>query len=726
MEIPAVAIPTEEAGDIALTVVETKSINVEDMDINEDVIEEETEEALECSTSSAPPGRSKENERNKDLATNKQRIKDLATNKQMMCRSRQRFFCQAITLTMLLLSLVFSPKMTRIFVTEGNLIWNFDPTDNILTIRTTACDVHIQPALEPFHNSQISIVGNLGLLKIQNRKSSDAQNKNESFNYLLHRDNVINLPKPTNNGSITSYLSAQNPYGCDLAYTLGRWGCVDVCNITISIDPSRPPPSLYIWQFTDDLTPNVFLKAANVTLKTLIVESTTIETHLTNVITTELTNVTSVSGSIKLLNHQSNNIYLRSTKSSIYVLETENFQSVQHNNSSGSSGIGSSGSIISKAKQLDIKYRSTNELGCFRVLGVDPKDTAVFNQVLNDDFDFRKGMCPLFGEDTGASRSLLNVFNPMKSSFLPRAEMSGGYIKLNKCIGPYCPRFSKPDYMTDLIYPTEINQGTSVFQPSFSLSQKDFVQRINNLNDSTLIPGCERPLQINLKNYNKGNTNTKNKNVNRKLRMITDEGEVRVVVIGNSQNVNNLQHENRSKNEKWSSTQSFQDKLKLDGVRLLKKDIDKITSKIKDKYGAMSAKSDVYATIDIVPSPGIPPIRWIYTTRRLYLLIRPEFASFITCGLLVPKEILHFRVHLINGRCEDISNGENPDERDLPMSEIHPELNPSLVTAELLEEIYSRLWQLIVPWPQKVIRGDLVAAFWNVTDLEGSFVGFSP
>ena len=698
MDTSAVAIP--KAGDIVLTVVETKSINVEDMDINEDVIEEETEEDIIRSSA-------------------------LATNKQMMCRSRQRFFCQAITLTMLLLSLVFSPKMTRIFVTEGNLIWNFDPTDNILTIRTTACDVHIQPALEPFHNSQISIVGNLGLLKIQNRKSSDAQNKNESFNYLLHRDNVINLPKPINNGSITSYLSAQNPYGCDLAYTLGRWGCVDVCNITISIDPSRPPPSLYIWQFTDDLTPNVFLKAANVTLKTLIVESTTTETHLTNVITTELTNVTSVSGSIKLLNHQSNNIYLRSTKSSIYVLETENFQSVQHNNSS-SSGIGSSGSIISKAKQLDIKYRSTNELGCFRVLGVDPKDTAVFNQVLNDDFDFRKGMCPLFGEDTGASRSLLNVFNPTKSSFLPRAEMSEGYIKLNKCIGPYCPRFSKPDYMTDLIYPTEINQGTSVFQPSFSLSQKDFVQRINNLNDSTLIPGCERPLQINLKNYNKGKMNTKNKNVNRKLRMITDEGEVRVVVIGNSQNVNNLQHENRSKNEKWSSTQSFQDKLKLDGVRLLKKDIDKITSKIKNKYGAMSAKSDVYATIDIVPSPGIPPIRWIYTTRRLYLLIRPEFASFITCGLLVPKEILHFRVHLINGRCEDISNGENPDERDLPMSEIHPELNPSLVTAELLEEIYSRLWQLIVPWPQKVIRGDLVAAFWNVTDLEGSFVGFSP
>jgi hypothetical protein len=46
MDTPAVAIPTEEAGDIALTVVETKSVNVEDMDINEDVVEEETEEDI--------------------------------------------------------------------------------------------------------------------------------------------------------------------------------------------------------------------------------------------------------------------------------------------------------------------------------------------------------------------------------------------------------------------------------------------------------------------------------------------------------------------------------------------------------------------------------------------------------------------------------------------------------------------------------------------------------
>jgi len=371
-------------------------------------------------------------------------------------------------------------------------------------------------------------------------------------------------------------------------------------------------------------------------------------------------------------------------------------------------------------------------------MGRNDDDENTFHGVSSNSDTLRRGICPLLNtKDTGSARNLLNIFNSERTAFVPRDVMADGYTNLKKCIGPYCPRASKPDFLTDLIFPADGTIGqsnkNSVFQPTFSLSQRDFLKRVNNLNDSTLIPGCERHLTIQTSPTAASTTSSTVES--RNLRMITDEGEVRVIVVGNSSGLKKLKlHENSSKDDDdyYSSVKSFKDFTKLNGLRFLKKDIDVLQAQLKVKYGDLNNKDDVYATIDIVPSPGIPPIRWIYSTRRLYLLIRPEFASFLTMGMLVPKEVLHFRVHLINDRCEDVSaaapngGGDNsPNQRDLPQSEIYPQNDDSLVTSELLEEIYGRLWPLIVPWPQKTIRGDLVASFFNVSNREGAFVSFS-
>ena len=158
-----------------------------------------------------------------------------------------------------------------------------------------------------------------------------------------------------------------------------------------------------------------------------------------------------------------------------------------------------------------------------------------------------------------------------------------------------------------------------------------------------------------------------------------------------------------------------------------------IYKRLRDPYGkaGQGDEKDVYATIDIAASPGIPSMRWIYTTRKYYLLMSPEFVSFISFGMIAPTEIIHLRIRMLNGDCENITtvldSKTNKPNSPLSLGEMNDVAD---ITPAFLEEVYLRLWKVLVPWPQEVLNGDLVALFHNQTysDFERhvTMVAFSP
>ena len=169
----------------------------------------------------------------------------------------RRLIVQLCTLIFIVAALIFAPFLNQNY--NQPRFWNFNPA-LALAIRTKGCDVTIVSS-----NISRVTVKTMYLIPINARITNDDINPDNNDNYLLHNDNFV----PSSNDDISdlltvSYLSAQNDRGCSLDFTMGRWGCVDVCNITIEIDRNSPPPKIWIQQFEDDTTKNMFVKANDV------------------------------------------------------------------------------------------------------------------------------------------------------------------------------------------------------------------------------------------------------------------------------------------------------------------------------------------------------------------------------------------------------------------------------------------------------------------------------
>ena len=135
--------------------------------------------------------------------------------------------------------------------------------------------------------------------------------------------------------------------------------------------------------------------------------------------------------------HPFTNAYLRSTRNSIYLIDT-------HKNSDQTN--------------LAVHYRSTNELGCIQAVGMNPS-TSSSSWLLHNEYSdrpgFRRGIsCDPTGSngDSGAARAVLNTFNPNKDVFISRDNVISGLANLKKCVGGACPRFGNPQSVADLIF----------------------------------------------------------------------------------------------------------------------------------------------------------------------------------------------------------------------------------------------------------------------------------
>lgn len=86
------------------------------------------------------------------------------------------------------------------------------------------------------------------------------------------------------------------------------------------------------------------------------------------------------------------------------------------------------------------------------------------------------------------------------------------------------------------------------------------------------------------------------------------------------------------------------------GIRLSKRDADRLVEALQEDFGKSSASGDVFATIDVAAAPGVPASRWVYTTRPFFLNVDPAYLTFLSAGLLAPR-VMRFRVAMTNYDC---------------------------------------------------------------------------
>ena len=209
---------------------------------------------------------------------------------------------------------------------------------------------------------------------------------------------------------------------------------------------------------------------------------------------------------------------------------------------------------------------------------------------------------------------------------ITKDEFRAGYEKLGRCCGGGCPQWSWCGVLEDEMFPSVDNAGT-LLMGSNVITQGSFLDTLQRMKDTTLIPGCHRVATV-----QDGTTR-------RSVTLWSDTGEVRFT---------------KGVDRTTSDHGVFRDTGQPDGLRLAKYDSDALISEIRDVYGSFDAEGDVLVVIDVVSSPGVPEQRWIYATRKIFLEIDPPTLHLLSLGLLVP-DMKRYRVRFTNGVCGDHS-----------------------------------------------------------------------
>lgn len=72
---------------------------------------------------------------------------------------------------------------------------------------------------------------------------------------------------------------------------------------------------------------------------------------------------------------------------------------------------------------------------------------------------------------------------------------------------------------------------------------------------------------------------------------------------------------------------------KLDGLRLLEADAQRLMKTYGADYGDRGASKHIFLTIDVVGSAGVPHSRWIFASRSAYLVLDPAQVRAHTCPI---------------------------------------------------------------------------------------------
>ena len=506
--------------------------------------------------------------------------------------------------------------------------------------------------------------------------------------------------------------------------------CAPICKITITVPPAGSSAAaagtygakrILIKQDTDDEADHVTVTAVGVSVANLRADGPAIEVRYDRVRAASLA-VRGVRGSVAVTDASFASGDFRSLQGSVLL---------RH--------------VATPSPPYRVRWRATQASACFagtaaHVLAPRPPWAAA-PKAWSD--------ASLSGPSTGAAwwrAQTLSHYDQDKDSMVTRAEFADGLARLPKCCGGACPVRSYCFAEEVAIFPTADGSGVadnSLAGRSGILTDSVFLTRLAGLNDTGLLP--QNAMMSLDASASAGNGAAATASV----KLITAGGSLRLELAPraalsynpnateNAAGVACLDCVARATPTPRAGTWFEPQTGRLAGLNLVGADAAKLIA-IRDEFGGTAATGHLFVVIgtrvttggmhylsrcahvthphppyrhprrapsrrhrapsaclppraDVVAGPGVPPSRFVYTTKPIYLHITPGYLTFLSAGLLSPAVRRH-RVRFANGDCGTHAT-------DLA--------DPTAVAARHAE-IFGKLTLALVPRFQLEMRGVLV------------------
>ena len=264
----------------------------------------------------------------------------------------------------------------------------------------------------------------------------------------------------------------------------------------------------------------------------------------------------------------------------------------------------------------DVDYRSTSNYGCFAAAGAAQLAHGGVWERCSIDTE------PEWGY---SAREVARVYDPDSNLRLTVDELVDGMESLGMCCGPGCPFYSRCQQMHAYTY---VPFGVT-YTPL-----ADFVGLLAVQNATSLVPSCHRRLTVSASVTAVGSASSV-----RPVRLTSDSGAVYFAQGTPQPNAT-----------RWSLSEGGS----TTGLRLLAEDAQRLMTTLRDVYakGFDEDVESIVAVLDIVPAPGVPRSRLLYTNQPVYLTLDPAVLASFSLGLLRPK-VIHHHIHLAAGSCSD-------------------------------------------------------------------------
>ena len=134
-------------------------------------------------------------------------------------------------------------------------------------------------------------------------------------------------------------------------------------------------------------------------------------------------------------------------------------------------------------------------------------------------------------------------------------------------------------------------------------------------------------------------------------------------------------------------------------IRLLGQHAKRLQEEVGQTYGRRDAEGDAFVVIDVLPSPGVPELRFVFSTRQVYLSMPPHLVAFLVGEMLLPE------IKLYQVQCTNPWAGNASDTYEYFGSQWTNETAKNLAISEIFQQIHLALRPI---WDQEFLRGQLV------------------
>eukprot|EP00667_Euglena_gracilis_P000482 EG_transcript_482 len=391
------------------------------------------------------------------------------------------------------------------------------------------------------------------------------------------------------------FMSVANPAGCG---GMQRMRCRDVCLLTIVVSESRPSTVLHVYQDANDKSAFVRLQATNVVLQGLQVVGSN------NLATTTAGPTLEVALQGVVVRQ---NLWIYTSGGNVYARDVQ-----------------VSGPISVYSDKNDLWLMGVRNGTSFRARtrGTD-NDVCVASTAGHDLVRDPTGPWALCNAMVDWQRAY-TLYDGNKDGFVDQQELLAGLSSLGGvCCGEKCPFYSYCDPLSWKIFPQDPSMNTGLLAGRANiLTSSGFKASLQALNLTSLVPRCQREVQF----LQAGTPAPKEFAVT----LMAYAGRATLIAdppLSTASPTN------------WSAAD-------LSGVQLtmLQRDALAIQSTAGTNYGTLTSKLDAFVTFDVVPTPGVPPGRFVYVTRPVFLSLQPAYMFLVSAGLLTPT-IVNYRAH---------------------------------------------------------------------------------